>query len=96
MIGWIFSIIGWIILGGIIGALARLILPGRDPMTKIATVAIGILGYLLGGVIFGALLGVGYGFLTGLVTTVGLVYLSRRTGIMRKGIGGGGQRHLPS
>jgi len=89
MIGWI---IGWIVTGAILGYLARLILPGRDPMSFLSTVAIGILGALLGGVIFGTILGVGYGWIAELVITVGLVYVSRRTGFLRKGIGGGQRR----
>ncbi|MCL2395535.1 MAG: GlsB/YeaQ/YmgE family stress response membrane protein, partial [Acidimicrobiaceae bacterium] len=79
MIGWI---IGWIVTGAILGYLARLILPGRDPMSFLSTVAIGILGALLGGVIFGTILGVGYGWIAELVITVGLVYVSRRTGFL--------------
>lgn len=42
-------IIGWIVLGLIAGALARLIRPGRDPMSWLATIVLGILGSLLGG-----------------------------------------------
>ena len=43
------SLIGWIIFGLIIGALARLIMPGRDPMGWIATIVLGIVGSLVGG-----------------------------------------------
>lgn len=42
-------ILGLIIIGLIAGALARLLVPGRDPMGIGATIALGILGSFLGG-----------------------------------------------
>lgn len=42
-----FSIIGSIIVGLIVGALAKLIMPGRDPGGIIVTILIGIAGSLL-------------------------------------------------
>ncbi len=44
-----FSIVGWIIFGLIIGALAKLVMPGRDPGGIIVTIVLGIVGALLGG-----------------------------------------------
>lgn len=41
------TIIGAIILGAIIGALARLILPGRQNISLVVTVILGILGSLV-------------------------------------------------
>ena len=41
----------WIIVGLIVGALARLLLPGRDPMGWLATILLGIAGSFLGGFI---------------------------------------------
>ena len=49
------SIIGWIVSGLIIGAIARLLVPGRDPMGWIATIVLGIVGSLVGGFIAYAL-----------------------------------------
>jgi len=43
------NILSWIIVGLIAGALARLIMPGRDPMGIFATIVLGIIGSLLGG-----------------------------------------------
>jgi uncharacterized membrane protein YeaQ/YmgE (transglycosylase-associated protein family) len=77
-------IIGWIIVGAIIGGLARLLVPGKDPMTIPATIIMGMLGQLIAGVIFWALFGVVAGWLLGLVVTIGLVLISRRTGIGRR------------
>ncbi len=45
------SLIGWVILGLICGILARLLVPGRDPMGWIATIVLGIAGSLIGGFI---------------------------------------------
>lgn len=42
-------IIGWFIVGLIAGALARLIMPGRDPMGCLATMLLGMAGGVLGG-----------------------------------------------
>ena len=47
MMGYIW----WIIIGLIAGALARLIMPGRDPMGIIATIVLGIVGSILGGLV---------------------------------------------
>jgi uncharacterized membrane protein YeaQ/YmgE (transglycosylase-associated protein family) len=44
-----FSILGWIIFGLIVGALAKLVMPGRDPGGIFVTIVLGIVGALLGG-----------------------------------------------
>jgi len=43
------SILGWIIFGLIVGALAKFLMPGRDPGGIIVTIGLGIVGALLGG-----------------------------------------------
>jgi uncharacterized membrane protein YeaQ/YmgE (transglycosylase-associated protein family) len=43
--------------GLIVGLLARLAIPGRDPMPFWATILLGIVGSVLGGVVAGLLLG---------------------------------------
>jgi uncharacterized membrane protein YeaQ/YmgE (transglycosylase-associated protein family) len=47
------GIIGMIIIGLIAGALAKLIMPGRDPGGFIVTILLGIAGALVGGFLFG-------------------------------------------
>ncbi|MFJ8137355.1 GlsB/YeaQ/YmgE family stress response membrane protein [Streptomyces sp. NPDC096013] len=51
------GIIAWIIIGLLAGAIAKLLMPGKDPGGVIITMLIGIVGGLLGGwlgkVIFG-------------------------------------------
>ena len=44
-----FAIIGWIIFGLIVGVIAKLLMPGRDPGGFVITILLGIAGALLGG-----------------------------------------------
>ncbi len=44
-----FGVIGWIIFGLIVGVIAKLLMPGRDPGGFVITIVIGIVGSLLGG-----------------------------------------------
>jgi len=43
------NILLWIVFGLIVGAVAKLIMPGRDPGGIIVTILLGIVGSLLGG-----------------------------------------------
>lgn len=45
------AIIGWIIFGLIAGAIAKLIMPGKDPGGMIVTMLLGIAGAIVGGFI---------------------------------------------
>ena len=78
MIGYL---IGLAIFGLIVGALARLALPGRDPMTVPQTMLIGIAGSLIAGLLVRLITGgrYGAGFLAAFTVTFGLVYLVRRS-----------------
>lgn len=49
------SILGWLILGLVAGALARLLVPGRDPIGIVGTILLGIVGSLVGGFLADAL-----------------------------------------
>ena len=49
------GIIGWIVLGLLAGAIAKLIMPGDDPGGIIVTTLIGIAGAIVGGLIASAL-----------------------------------------
>ncbi len=51
------AIIGWIIFGLIAGAIAKLLMPGRDPGGWIITMLLGIAGAVVGGFIGHALWG---------------------------------------
>ena len=56
------GILVWIIFGLIAGAIAKLIMPGKDPGGIIVTIVIGILGAVVGGFIATAL---GFGGVSG-------------------------------
>lgn len=79
--------------GLIVGGLARLAVPGPDPMSVWRTIAFGIVGSLLGGLIAGAF-GVGGSggiFLLSLVGAVVLLIAYRRI-VQGRGITGPGAR----
>jgi uncharacterized membrane protein YeaQ/YmgE (transglycosylase-associated protein family) len=78
----VFGVIVSILLSGlIVGALARLALPGRDPMSIPMTIAIGVAGAVVGGIIG---LGVGVGsyftlLLFQIAAAAAIVYFVRRS-----------------
>jgi len=43
------TVLGWIVFGLIVGLVAKFLMPGDDPGGFIATVAIGMVGAILGG-----------------------------------------------
>lgn len=43
------GVLGWIVFGLLVGMVAKLVTPGRDPGGLIVTVLLGIVGALLGG-----------------------------------------------
>lgn len=45
------GIIGWIVLGLIVGAIAKLIMPGKDPGGILVTMLLGVVGAFLGGLL---------------------------------------------
>ncbi|HEU4974512.1 MAG TPA: hypothetical protein VFT50_05440 [Baekduia sp.] len=51
VVGVVLKLLWWALIGLVIGALARLALPGRQPIGALATSASGIAGSLLGGII---------------------------------------------
>ena len=76
-----FGVIGWIVFGLIVGFIAKLLMPGRDPGGFIITMLLGIAGAVIGGTI-GRALGwygpnEGAGFLMSLVGSVLLLVLYR-------------------
>jgi uncharacterized membrane protein YeaQ/YmgE (transglycosylase-associated protein family) len=76
-----FGILGWIIFGLIVGALAKLLMPGRDPGGFIVTILLGIAGALLGGFL-GRMLGLyregePAGFFMALIGAVLLLFIYR-------------------
>lgn len=53
------GILGWIVLGLVAGAIAKLIMPGNDPGGLIVTILLGIIGAVIGGFIGKAIFGRG-------------------------------------
>jgi len=77
------SILGWIVFGFIVGVVAKLLMPGRDPGGFIVTVAIGVVGALVGGFL-GRLLGIYHegdpgGFVMAVIGSIVLLWIYRRT-----------------
>jgi len=74
-----FGILGWIIFGAIVGIVAKLLHPGRDPGGFVMTVLIGIVGSLLGGFVGRAMglyrQGQGAGFLMSVAGAIILLVL---------------------
>lgn len=77
------GILGWIVFGLVVGAIAKLLMPGRDPGGIIVTMVLGIVGALLGGFI-GRALGMysaneGAGFVMALIGAVVVLFIYRLT-----------------
>jgi uncharacterized membrane protein YeaQ/YmgE (transglycosylase-associated protein family) len=49
------SILVYILVGIVVGILARLLVPGRDPIGVLGTIVVGVLGAIVGGWLAGAL-----------------------------------------
>ena len=64
--------------GLIIGALARLALPGPDPMSIPATIGLGLGGSVLGGIVARVLLGTAGGLIFAVLGGILILYLYRR------------------
>ena len=76
-----FGILGWILFGLIVGAVAKLLMPGNDPGGIIVTMLLGIVGAVVGGWLGRALGFYGpndpAGFLMSLVGAVALLAMYR-------------------
>ncbi len=80
--GWLLYLITLAIVGLIIGAFARLALPGRDPLSLFQTMLVGLGGSFLGGVLVYVVTGgryYGAGWLVSLACATGIMYLIRRS-----------------
>lgn len=75
------SVIAWIVFGLVVGALAKLLMPGRDPGGIIVTMLLGIAGAVLGGFVGRAMglyrEGEAAGFLMSIVGAVVLLAIYR-------------------
>jgi uncharacterized membrane protein YeaQ/YmgE (transglycosylase-associated protein family) len=79
--GWLLYLITLAIFGLIVGAFARLALPGKDPLSLFQTMLVGIGGSFVGGVLTYVITGgryYGAGWLVSLVCATGIMYVIRR------------------
>ncbi|HSJ15718.1 MAG TPA: GlsB/YeaQ/YmgE family stress response membrane protein [Longimicrobiales bacterium] len=53
------NVFSWLLFGLLAGAIAKLIMPGKDPGGCLVTIALGITGALIGGFIGSSVLGFG-------------------------------------
>lgn len=81
------GIIYWILMGLVVGVLARILMPGKDKMGIIITILLGVAGAFLGGFI-GTRLGVGdvtgFNLVSLLLATGGAVLILLLYRIIRK------------
>jgi uncharacterized membrane protein YeaQ/YmgE (transglycosylase-associated protein family) len=80
--------------GLIVGALARLALPGPDPMSIPMTIGLGLAGTFLGGIVAWLFLGHAGGVIFAVLGSTLLLYLHRRF-VQHRPITGPGARRLP-
>jgi uncharacterized membrane protein YeaQ/YmgE (transglycosylase-associated protein family) len=81
-------VIGFIVFGLVVGLLARLVLPGRQPIGFLKTLLVGILGSVVGGVIANAL-GEGdifelnfLGSVVAIIAAVAFIVIGQRAGLL--------------
>jgi uncharacterized membrane protein YeaQ/YmgE (transglycosylase-associated protein family) len=80
--------------GLVVGAFARLALPGPDPMGILATIGLGLAGSFLGGIVSWLFLGHAGGIIFSILAATLLLYLHRRF-VQHRPLIGPGARQLP-
>ena len=90
----IFMLIALALSGLIVGALARLALPGPDPMGIFATIGLGLAGSFVGGLITYKLTGRAGGIIVSVLAATALLALYRKY-VQRRPLTGPGARGLP-
>jgi uncharacterized membrane protein YeaQ/YmgE (transglycosylase-associated protein family) len=74
----LFLLVFLVLWGLVVGALARLALPGPDPMGILATIGLGLGGSLVAGLLAGLLWARAAGFLFSVIGAILVLYLYRR------------------
>ena len=87
--------IGFIVFGLLVGILARLLVPGRQELSIVMTVLLGVVGSVVGGVVANAL-GTGdilelnfIGAVVAILASVVLIVIGERTGVLTRKLGRG-------
>lgn len=86
IMAWVIGIIGSIIAGGIIGFVARAIVPGKQDLSIPVTVGLGIVGMLLGQIV-GRIItpdNEGVPWIAGILCAVAVLFALVRTGNLSK------------
>jgi uncharacterized membrane protein YeaQ/YmgE (transglycosylase-associated protein family) len=83
-------VIGFIVFGLVVGVLARLLVPGRQQMSLVMTVLLGVIGSVVGGIVANAL-GTGdvfelnfLGSIVAIAASVVLIVIGERAGLLRR------------
>lgn len=83
------DILWLVIVGAVIGVVARFLMPGRDPIGIIGTVLLGVVGAVLGGLALNAMLpnndNDGVPVIAGIITAMVLLFVYRRLTYGRRG-----------
>jgi uncharacterized membrane protein YeaQ/YmgE (transglycosylase-associated protein family) len=81
------AILYFILIGLVVGVLARLLLPGRDPVGLIGTILVGIVGAVVGGYLWRELFGdtEDVEWIGAIVMSMILLYVYRRLALGRSG-----------
>ena len=79
------TFLGWILFGLIVGVLAKVVMPGHDPGGIVVTMALGIVGAMVGGFV-GRLLGFyqageGAGYIMATLGAVLILFLYRQIAV---------------
>lgn len=82
--------LGFVVFGLVVGVLARLIVPGRQELSLLMTVLLGVVGSVVGGLVANAL-GTGdllelnvLGAIVAIAASVVLIVIGERTGALRR------------
>jgi uncharacterized membrane protein YeaQ/YmgE (transglycosylase-associated protein family) len=81
------DILVFILVGLVVGILARALLPGRDPIGILGTILVGIVGAVIGGYLWQALFGdtQGVEWIGSILVAMLLLFLYRRFAVSRTG-----------
>lgn len=76
------NVIGWLLFGLVVGAIAKFLMPGRDPGGWIVTILLGIAGSFVGGFLASTLLGRnnasgGAGWIGSIIGAIVLLFIYR-------------------
>ena len=63
-------ILWWVLIGLVVGAVGRLVVPGRQHIGILLTILIGVVAAIIGGILTAALLGAGHTIITFIVAVL--------------------------